>query len=78
MDLIDPFRRDARRALSATPFRRVVCGAPLLVILVAGMVVGGDVPWWVWPALVVSDLLVFAFVGNEWAHRDAVEMDGRE
>jgi hypothetical protein len=78
VDLNHPFRRDARRALSATPFRKLVSGAPLLLILVAGIVVGGNAPWWVWPTLVLTDLLVFAFIGNAWAQHDAVEMDRRE
>jgi hypothetical protein len=75
VNLVNPFRRDARRALTATPVRRLISGAPLLLLMIAAIVVGGSAPWWLWPILVLIDLLIFAVVGHTWANRDAVEMD---
>jgi hypothetical protein len=65
------FGRDVRNALNASWKRRVVSYAPLSIVFIAGILGGDRVPWWVWPAVVFADLIVFAFVGSHWANQDA-------
>jgi uncharacterized membrane protein YfcA len=72
LNLLNTFRRDSRRALSATTLRRILTSAPLALITIAAIALGDRVEWWVWPVLVVIDLIVFAFIGSYLADRDAL------
>lgn len=72
MRISDFVGRDVRRALNATPLRRVITYAPLTLVTVVGIVFATYVPPWAWLVVVAIDLIVFAVVGNAWANKDAL------
>ncbi len=72
MKIRDFVGRDVRRALNATPLRRVITYTPLTVITIVGLVFATYIPPLAWLAVVAIDLVAFAVVGNAWANKDAI------
>jgi hypothetical protein len=65
------FAADSRRAVSATPGRRLASLGSFILLAGGAILLGQHVSPWVWPCLVVMDILIFAVLGNRWANQDA-------
>jgi hypothetical protein len=65
------FAADSRRAVSATPGRRLASLGSFILLAGGAVLLGQHVSPWVWPGLVVIDILIFAVLGNRWADQDA-------
>lgn len=78
MTIRDAFRPDVRRAINATPARRLASFASMLVLVALAVAFGSVAPWWVWPALVILEGIVFLVLGNRWAGRDALAREEQE
>jgi putative flippase GtrA len=68
----DVFSSDSHRALRATPVRRVICYGPVTLILVVSLFFANALSPWFWPAFLIVDFIIFAFIGNYWANKDAL------
>jgi hypothetical protein len=66
------FGRDSLQAINSTPLRRTISLASGAVLVLAAIVFGATAPWGLWPALVLLEALVFAFLRNHWANKDAL------
>jgi hypothetical protein len=72
MRLTYVFRRDASRALWATPKRMFWSLLPVVVIVVAGLLWSAALPAWGWSALVAVEAVVVSLVGSRLAEDDAI------
>lgn len=72
MMIRDVFRSDVRRAINATPTRRIVSFGSMAVLVVLAVIFGAVASWWVWPMLVIGEGVVFLLLGNHWAGKDAL------
>ena len=75
MSIRDAFRSDVRRAINATSFRRTVSFGSMLVLVALAIAFGAIAPWWVWLVLVALEGVIFLFLGNYWAGKDALVND---
>jgi len=66
------FAGDSRRAVSATPGRRLASLGSFILLVGAAILLGQHVSPWVWPGLIIVDILIFAILGNRWADQDAL------
>ena len=66
------FRRDASRALRATPKRMFWSLVPAVALVVAGLLWSTALPAWGWSALVLVEVVVASIVGSRLAEDDAV------
>jgi fatty acid desaturase len=78
MTIRDAFRSDVRRAINATPARRMVSFGSMAVLVALAVTFGSTAPWWTWPLLVVLESIVFLVLGNRWAVKDALSMDASD
>lgn len=65
------FAVDSRRAVMATPGRRLASLASFILLAGGAILLGQHVSPWVWPCLIVVDILIFAVLGDRWADQDA-------
>ncbi|AGW41756.1 hypothetical protein O159_17130 [Leifsonia xyli subsp. cynodontis DSM 46306] len=74
----DAFRSDVRRAINATPVRRLVSFGSMGILVILAIAFGAVAPWWVWPLMLLIEGIVFLVLGNHWADKDALEKAQRE
>ncbi|MGO4299754.1 hypothetical protein [Leifsonia sp. RAF41] len=75
MSLRDVFGFDVRRAINATRPRRIASFGSMLVLVALAIAFRAVAPWWVWPALLVLEGVVFLILGNRWAAKDALRRE---
>ncbi|WP_431221231.1 hypothetical protein [Leifsonia xyli] len=75
MRLREVFGFDVRRAINATRPRRVASFCSMLVLVALAIIFGAVAPWWVWPALLIVEGIVFLILGNRWAAKDALRRE---
>lgn len=78
MTIRDVFRSDVRRAINATPGRRIASFGSMVALVALVVVFGSVAPWWTWPLLVFLEAIVFLVLGNRWAGKDALAMDSSD
>jgi len=71
MKLLDVFHADSLRALGATRTRKALTSVSSIVFIAASFYFGGAVAPWVWLVAVGLDMVVWLFIGNHWAIKDA-------
>ena len=66
------FRADARRAINATPARRLISLGSMLLIVALAIAFGAFVPWWTWLVVLGLEAILFLYLGDHWARVDAM------